>query len=476
MARTVKVKKTSKTADDAVKAPSFDMSDIYDKAVSYIEKKRTLSPFVSPLVRVSSGLLATDIITGGGIPVGRYTQWSGPEAGGKSTNVFELMAQGIIINVPVLQFFDAEKAVTESLFKNICRHRGVKQHSDLFGVESLEGGSWLIKPRIRLYKHNSLEVILFSIKDMLQKFPHKIFLKSDNTWYYVFDDKKGVLDTIKKAGLDKPSDLLYKRTSRYWTPAPDGGRPQAIYALDSWPAMLPPSFLEEGKDASKQRAQQAAFIAQHLGPVIGEIESKHAILCGVNQIRQNPNANFGPTEYEPMGNALKYLSSVRNQNRPRAFEGNNNKPVAVEASVEADGQQDTYHYKLLKNTKNKTSTPLLSMWSRIWVSDYEGQGRGYDPVFDTFMYLKATGQIVKGNKTKFTIRMGGPNDREYQYMDFKRTIMAEVTISSAIRKKLMQELKLQKVPTLRAECFKQIQSGKGLSLITTGSHEDEDDE
>ena len=808
--------------------PSFDMGSLYESILKKVEKQRNISPFVTPLVRISSGLLATDIITGGGIPTGRYTQWSGPEAGGKSTNAMTFAVSCAKHGIAMNKYHDAESAVTESLFKNIARHAGIKDHTDLFGVEG-EGGAWLKPPIVRLYKESSAEAVLLALKDVYQRLPSKVFKKSDNTWYYAFADSKNALKTIQACGLGKPSDILYKQTGMYWCPAPDGDKPQAVSCLDSWPALLPPSFLSQDKDPSKQRAQIAAFISLYLSPIIGELASKHIIFTGINQVRANPNANFGcftyhtrvllpdgsteligklvsqpgrevmsynkttgkleakpivrgfknglastdefirvsfdlrqrghacpvrinvtkghkvltpngevsigdlsvgdtvlsknlmlttsddqkqflygaiigdsqvkyqsngfrllwthsedqkvyldwklkmtggyaykkevayithkgedkiclsgyssllsanllppalngvkkrnqkeiplsliskltekaiavwfmddghhssvnysrdgyalkiacsrfsevtrqnlanhikelfklsavsvskvgiriqrkddidaflkgvvkyvnpcfaykfggfstkgigsynwktakqeavievkiiniepikvrrqkydleikgnhtyivganngiivhnSPEYEPCGNALKFNSSIRNQNRPRGYEGNGGKPVAVEASVEDNNQEDTYHYKLLKNTKNKTASPLLETWSRIWVSDYEGLGRGYDPVFDTYIYLKDTNQIVKGNKNKFTIKMGGQNDREYTWMDFKRAVIAEVTVSSAIRKKLMQELKLDKLPTIRKECFKQVKDGKGLEMF-----------
>ena len=594
--------------------PSFDMGSLYESILKKVEKQRNISPFVTPLVRISSGRVATEIITGGGIPTGRYTQWSGPEAGGKSTNAMTFAVSCAKHGIAMNKYHDAESAVTESLFKNIARHAGIKDHTDLFGVEG-EGGAWLKPPIVRLYKESSAEAVLLALKDVYQRLPSKVFKKSDNTWYYAFADSKNALKTIQACGLGKPSDILYKQTGMYWCPAPDGDKPQAVSCLDSWPALLPPSFLSQDKDPSKQRAQIAAFISLYLSPIIGELASKHIIFTGINQVRANPNANFGcfayttqvlmadgstelignlvsqpgrevmsynkatgkleakpivkgfdngesasgeftrvtfdllvsghtshvkltvtkghkvltpsgevsigelsvgaivlgndndivkeikiigiepirvslqkydleiegnhtyivganngiivhnSPEYEPCGNALKFNSSIRNQNRPRGYEGNGGKPVAVEASVEDNNQEDTYHYKLLKNTKNKTASPLLETWSRIWVSDYEGLGRGYDPVIDTYIYLKDTNQIVKGNKNKFTIKMGGQNDREYTWMDFKRAVIAEVTVSSAIRKKLMQELKLDKLPTIRKECFKQVKDGKGLEMF-----------
>ena len=80
------------------------------------------------------------------------------------------------------------------------------------------------------------------------------------------------------------------------------------------------------------------------------------------EILRAPGVMFGPSEYEPMGNYIKFASDVRNElasrNVPDWFEkgktpaGSDTGQYGEEASVEGPGK-DRYMYKLIKNIKNK---------------------------------------------------------------------------------------------------------------------------
>jgi len=60
---------------------------------------------------VSTGSLAIDVSTGvGGIPVGRYTEIYGPEAGGKTTLCLSICKNALKLGIPVL-YVDVEHSV-----------------------------------------------------------------------------------------------------------------------------------------------------------------------------------------------------------------------------------------------------------------------------------------------------------------------------------------------------------------------------
>ncbi len=62
----------------------------------------------------------------------------------------------------------------------------------------------------------------------------------------------------------------------------------------------------------------------------------------------------------------------------------------------------------------------------MWVSDYQGNARGIDPVFDLFEYCELTNQVY-GNMTGFTIAIEGqPEVGKLKWLEFKELVLAEV--------------------------------------------------
>jgi hypothetical protein len=124
----------------------------------------------------------------------------------------------------------------------------------------------------------------------------------------------------------------------------------------------------------------------------------------------------------------------------------------------------------MKTIKNKRGTPYLEAWQRVWVSDSGGQAHGFDPVWDTFSFLRQTGQVTGGmNKMKVPMLS---TKRSYSWDEFKRLLLTE----KVDRPKMLKKLGLREDPKLRDKCFKQIQSGEAMKLMfdTISKHSKEE--
>ena len=164
----------------------------------------------------------------------------------------------------------------------------------------------------------------------------------------------------------------------------------------------------------------------------------------------------GPTEYEPGGNALRFSSDCRISNRPRAVPHASGQ-LEEEDSVIFNGGSDTYRYILARTIKNKFGPPFLEAWYRIWVSDPKGEGHGLDPVWDTYSYLKATGQISGSMGKTLTISLPQVTIEKIKWLDFKSLIL----LSGDELKAYCKQLGIEKNPRIRETCFEQVQEGTG---------------
>jgi len=111
-----------------------------------------------------------------------------------------------------------------------------------------------------------------------------------------------------------------------------------------------------------------------------------------------------------------------------------------------DGKgKDRYSFSKLTNEKCKDFMPNTSGWIRWWFEDNGRPGPGIDPVFDTFQYLKKTGQLAKAG-TKFEVSVPGRED--------------VLTVDSAGFKALI--LDPEHKDELREACWGQLRSGEGF--------------
>lgn len=153
--------------------------------------------------------------------------------------------------------------------------------------------------------------------------------------------------------------------------------------------------------------------------------------------------------------------------------------IVGEKSVTVEGGVDRYRFIAAKTIKNKMGgIPNQSTWMRLWEADGNGEARGFDPVFDTWHYLKTLGLIV-GMRKKFKIKAPCPlaSDKSMDWDQFR-------TLINGSKKQIADTCKdLGVKPAgLRAWCFKFIVSDKGQAMLkdsisrSAKGAEDEDDE
>lgn len=177
--------------------------------------------------------------------------------------------------------------------------------------------------------------------------------------------------------------------------------------------------------------------------------------------------------YEPGGEALKFYSQCRARTYTRkvmdGFDRDpNNGKICMESSV--DGGKDRYSFKEFKNTKNKTNTPLLRSHARVWTSDRDGKGRGFDPVFDTYQHLVNTKQLEESKgKMRFVLKDTAGKvasmlnaAKPFDWDTFKRLILSEVDDRKDLLKQAATSLDINKNPMLRSKLFDQMKKDSTL--------------
>lgn len=416
----------------------------YKMSQGSLDKKARHSSYMS------TGLLMTDLIMGGGILPGGWYTFAGKEQCAKSTHLMQIVGASINSEVPIINYDDYEGSsdpvYIESMFD------GRVKVKNIFGLKD-EKDNWVIKPRVRYYSPTTAEDFFDSGAELLRRLPDKLYLKGK--WYYAFEDTKTNRSTVD----GKHNKVLSSKYGKLIVPTAHTGM-QVLFLLDSYPAMYPEK-LDEGK--GQGMAALARMFAENIPKVRSKMRRKAATIIGANQIRDRPMTMFGNPEYEPGGNAIKFASDCRIQQTPRSNHYGKG-PFEEEASVTVEDGKDTYRYIHMKTTKNKMSTPYLEAWTRLWIKDAEGKGRGFDPVYDTYEYLLNTGQVSvakKARKTGLTITLPNfQNKKPLGWDDFKALIL----LKKDDLKEYSKYLKLKEVPQIRAECHKQMKDGTGMEL------------
>lgn len=353
----------------------------------------------------------------------------------------------------------------ETIANSIAQGQKVDcQH--LFGVKDNKG-KYVIQPRIMLTSENSLETFYKSMSTLLKKLPDKIYYEGD--WWLLFDNTKENISRFKGQNNTKVGSVFGKVAIK----SIDGGTPQALILLDSIPLLVTDS--DDSEDGDNSLAVDARGHSKHLKKLRGKLKRKHATVIAINQLRSGiPIGGKPAMDYEPGGNAVKYASDVRIRLTARAV------PHASGALEEEDSVQfpkgvDTYRYIAMKGHKNKYGTPYLETWFRLWQSDPKGKGHGFCIVYDTYQYLKVTGQMEGSLGRKMTITMPDLTISGLTWLDFKAIILFENDKKKL--KEICKDLKIEKNPRLRERCFKQMKSGKGMELYFAHMHglDEEDD-
>lgn len=421
---------------------------MYASTLATVEKKFRLSGSSGAYVeRFSSGCLMLDLIMAGGYYPGRWYTMLGLEASGKSTALMSTMANSLDLAVPYRFMWDYEGSMDWGYFSQML-HRPLKQ-SELFGARD-DNGRVITRGLVNYYDEDVAETFFNSMGSLLRQIPRKMWVPERKAWYLVFQNKK------ENAVFRDAADKKLSDSDWFFVPAPDG-LPQALIFLDSYPAMLPEGLDEDDKNSGM--AAQARMFSDKLKLVKPKLRRRHCSIIGVNGIRLKPGVSFGSPEYEPCGEALKFVSDCRVRFNavgvPKHCNGTG--PFAEEKSVDGSGT-DRYRYSTLKTRKNKMGPNFMEGWSRIWMADSEGAGHGIDPVFDTWQFLKSTGWLTGSmNKMELTI----PNTEKTLKMGWQQ-LKEMVLLKGDGLKDVHKSLKLKERVNLRRECFKLLKSGDAL--------------
>lgn len=436
-----------------------------------MEKQYSLTKaYTDPRARatgcVSTGLLTLDLMLGGGYIGGSWVTFLGMEQSAKSTAVTTAMAS-LAINGVQGCYFDYEGSSDPSFQDNIASDIGKLispesklTASKLFGVMNESTGKYIQVPIFRLYSESIGDVMFDSLAALVRKLPDKVF--ENGKWYYVYDKK--------------PEGKINRKLSsrgNYYVEA-SNPHPEIAFIVDSYPAMYPEK-LEEG--GGQGMAAVARMFSENIPKIAGKLRKKGILIIGVNQLRLRPGVTFQNPEYEPAGEAVKFISHVRIKNTARSVPHGKGK-IEEEPSV-LDSGSDQYRYIHLQAIKNKqASSAGLSSWQRVWVADPNGQAHGFDPVWNIYDYLVTTGQATRFGSGKkrtvlFSIRdTKGEKiifDASLDWYDFKALILFD---DESAKKQLAKDLMSPKQyktlfitsNNLFNHCREQILSGAGKTL------------
>jgi len=461
---------SKKSKKDTLKDSFFDPYEDINSTLDSIEKDLGIAGSGLNLSdqRLSSGMLATDLVMGKGLLPGWYTVF-GPEQSCKSTSAMTILSSALESEVPIIAYWDPEGSGDPQFIENQFKTYGIKLSiEDIFGVEDPKSGKYIKQPKVRYSKSSVAERFFDYVFKLTKRIPDKV--KIGDSWYYIFDDTK---ENRKKVG-DKYDMNYWRKTKRLRVPAKDGNI-QALVIVDSYPALLSEKQDDEDAGGSGMAANARMFSAQ-LNRVVGRLSSKRICVVGVNQLRQRPGVSYGDPSYEPCGEALKFYSSVRIRHNARALSGapfnaKGKGMVEEEHSVTRKGK-DQYRYISIRGTKNKLGMPYQEGWLRLWIEDANGEARGFDPVFDTFFYLDKTDQIEhKSRKNiRFTIK-GKETKKPIDWYEFKTLIVGKKEDKSEIFKKIGL-----KPFNLREFCKKQLATGNGMELYIEAKKKDKPEE
>lgn len=456
---------------DSTNGIKFD----YEAVIGQIEvahklTSTELSKDAYRLCALSTGNLMMDLMLGGGIMPAWNTIWGG-EGSCKSTTVMSISANVMDLKVPLFTYFDYEQALDAEYFTNILSIINPEASYDqIFGVRNFKNPSKFdVKPRIHYYPHDVGEDFYLSMGELLRLLPDKTYLQSK--WWYVFPNTK---QGRANAG-PKYDKNMYRQYKQFYVEAPDGGRLQMLMVIDSIQAMNPEN--QETGDLKKAMAQDARMHSAHLKKVRGKLRKKHCAVLAIGQLRVNPGQMFGNPEYSSGGNTIKHAADVRQKHSSRSSP-NGGGPIEKEPSMLLEGAEDQYKYIAMKNEKNKFFTPHTDGWARVWFSDHDGQGRGFDPVYDTYMFLRCTGRVIGklgpgkgefGKSLQIHWPENGIDNIKMSWWDFKCLVLWGLFGKeySADLKELCETLGIMKGkkihnPHLRKRCFELIKDGTAL--------------
>lgn len=459
------------------------MQKAFGKRVDAVDKKLGLNFALTKQPRISTGLKSVDLMLGNGLVPG-FSVFVGQEQSAKSTACMTTLRSSLRYNVPVRKYFDAEGAIDRRYTGNIL---GTDSFTSVFGDRD-RMGKWIVPPECLYHDNNIIETVFRDMHRTASFMPDKVYREDLKTWFLVFDrDRDSVAlckELVASGAIESPDKTLYKSTARYWCSIGDDDSPQAVFFVDSFPAMIPEKIDEE-EMSDNGLAIEARFLGKYMKLLRGKLRPKGIILLGVNQMRDRPMAGPGQLPYyETGGNALKFASDSRSMWTSRVPMDNfprfkDNKGLCVEESVEFEGGIDLYAFKGVTNIKNKLGQPFRKSAARVWIKDGEGEPRGFDPVYDIWRFFDTLGVVedfqpltVTDSRKKFHINLKPVDDVNWTWPMFKSMIIGQYDKDRRLMK-IAQDLGAPVRFDLIGYCKKLLDSGRTEDMLAAHLRKEE---
>jgi recombination protein RecA len=250
----------------------------------YVEK----IPFSSPKV---------NYMTYGGIPIGKGTEFLGPEGGGKTTSALDITGQ-------------AQKKAQRDFDRMIGALR-----SELVTLEEKNNKS----------DQKKIETLKKDIKTLNEKGPRRcVYIDLENTLDEKWAEKIGV--DLNSLLLMRPDDETAEEVLQMVLDMIDSGEIELL-VIDSLPMLVSKRVFEESLD-KKQYGGIAGVVTDFVGKVSPILNRAHTAFIIINQIRQNfdnPHDQFNT----PGGQALRHFFSLRMFFRKGTFLNKDNEEVPL---------------------------------------------------------------------------------------------------------------------------------------------------
>ena len=260
----------------------------YDDMMDGIEKKYDTGSSqlaVDTKAKLSIGLLTLDLVLSGGILGGGWYTFFGQEQSAKSTLAMQCVIACVNSDTPIVGYFDYEGSSSPDYIENMMKSMNVKGDiQNVFGLRDASG-QWAIKPRVRYYQPTTAEAFFDSVAKLLRSLPD-IKMVGDRQ-FYVYPDEKQFRAQVKgqyDEKLLKKTGMLYVETEKYI-------QNQALFIVDSYPAMLPEKQDED--DPGSAMAVQARMFSEQIKRIKSKLKPKKVTVVGINQLRLRPMVTYG---------------------------------------------------------------------------------------------------------------------------------------------------------------------------------------
>ena len=384
----------------------IDINKILDaKAQSQGLMFTTMDPSLRVKGALSTGLYSFDLMSGGGYAGGRFVYVYGPTGSCKSTLTFHGIKSAIDHKIMSV-INDHESSVDPTYFKNI----GVDLDEACGRLN--KKGEWAVKPTLRYALGTTAEATFKFMNQVMHQLPDKIQLldsKEDAYRYFLIHPEydyrltwKSINEGLKNKKVVEVGDFS----------------PQMVFLTDSLKSMLP-----EAKDNDID-SDPIAMLARTLSTCFPLVKSllgaKHCIYLATNHITINPMARFQSPETEPGGAAVQFYPDMKIKMNMSQAQSN----VISEPHVSGNGE-DRYTEGRATIIKNKAGPSFRKMPFRLWRDELGQPGRGIDPVFDIYTFLRKCDLIEKLDKDNFGIKLKGWEAKNFSWLDFKKMVLLD---------------------------------------------------